>query len=50
MDKCSEEKEELCLCKDCKVSNCGRFNCSECDGIHPEKIHEVFFCNTFREE
>lgn len=50
MVKCSKEKEELCLCKDCQVSNCERFNCFECDGIQLEKIHEVFFCNTFREE
>lgn len=50
MAKCSKEKEKLCLCKDCKVSNCERFNCFECDGKQPEKIHEVFFRNTFRKE
>lgn len=46
---CSKEKEEICLCRDCAVLDCERYNCGECASIDKAKIHEVFFCNTFRE-
>lgn len=49
MARCSKEIEELCLCRDCAVTNCERYNCVACDNIPPEKIHEVFCCNCFRE-
>lgn len=47
---CEPEKEEICLCRDCSVHNCERYNCQECMSTKKENIHEVFFCNTFREE
>lgn len=46
MAKCNKEMEEICLCKDCAVTNCERYNCQECEN---ENIHEVFCCNCFRE-
>ena len=49
MAKCSKEIEELCLCRDCAVANCERYNCNECNDTMIEKIHEVFCCNQFRE-
>lgn len=49
MAKCNKETEEICLCRDCGVSNCERFNCQKCENTAYEKIHEVFYCNDFRE-
>lgn len=49
LSKCNKETEEICLCRDCAVSNCERFNCQECERTPHEKIHEVFCCNCFRE-
>lgn len=49
MARCNKETEEICLCKDCAVTNCERFNCNECNNTPNEKIHEVFCCNCFRE-
>lgn len=49
MRLCPKELEEICLCKDCAVVNCERYNCSECGSTKKENIHEVFCCNIFRE-
>jgi hypothetical protein len=49
MAKCSKQTEDMCLCRDCAVINCERYNCRECETFTPERIHEVFFCNSFRE-
>lgn len=49
MAKCNKETEEICLCRDCDVSSCERFNCQECENTAYEKIHEVFYCNCFNE-
>ena len=46
---CSPETEEICLCRDCAVSNCERYNCQECEAVSEEKLHEVFCCNSFKE-
>lgn len=50
MAKCSKQTEDMCLCRDCTVINCERYNCRECETITHERIHEVFFCNSFREQ
>jgi|GEM_PF-3541193 len=50
MAKCSKQTEDMCLCRDCAVINCERYNCRECETITHERIHEVFFCNSFREQ
>lgn len=49
MGECNKETEEICLCRDCGVTNCERYNCQECEATPREQIHEVFFCNSFRE-
>lgn len=46
---CNPATEEICLCRDCAVSNCERYNCQECEAVSKEKIHEVFCCNSFKE-
>ena len=43
MEICEKEKEEICLCRDCAVHTCERFNCQECENRDSENIHEVFF-------
>lgn len=48
MAECREEIEEICLCRDCAVINCYRCDCCYCEE-HDDDIHEVFFCNQFKE-
>ena len=48
MSICDKQKEEICLCRDCAVTNCERYNCQECASVTNDKIHEVLFCNVFR--
>lgn len=50
MARCDKQTEDICLCRDCAVTSCLRYNCCECETITHEKIHEVFFCDYFHEQ
>lgn len=49
MAECSKDKEEICVCKDCGVDNCYRFNCMECESKKEKDINEMLRCNNYRE-
>lgn len=45
--KCNEDKESICVCRDCIQHTCERCNCRECNNS-VQKHKE--YCSCYREE